>query len=575
MRFRMARPETIGGWESVIADPLGGVCRSAFGWTDGIGNLNLSFGTHATLELFQGGELFDLTPTLALPSFVLGTDPLAVTNLLPTVVVTATAHGLTTGDSVTLSGSTAVGGITPNGTFTVTVNTVNQFQYTFTSNATSTASGGGSAVVIAPQAAFADGQIDGTGSNGYGTGAYGIGGYGEPSETENFPRTWSQGSLGQSLIAAPRGGTIYAWDGDTTLNAEPIRNAPARVNFVLVTPQGTIMAIGCSEEITGTFNPFCIRHSSVAGNDPLIRREEWNTDTDTTARQYILQGSGEPVAGRVMGEYVLVWTTDGLFVGTFVGQAAQQIYRFDRAPGAGGLIGPNAVVVRGGTALWLGPDLQFYTYTLGGEVTPLECPIRTDLAENIAAAQGAKVHASTLSSWDEAYFFYPDERDGSGLECSRYVARNIGQGVDGGSWFRGEMDRTAGIDAGPASYPCRVSPAGQIYWHERGHSADGSALSYFIKSGALLADEDNAMMAVAMWPDFDGQLGPISMTIYTSYKPREASVVKGPYAIAPDAEKIDVRASGRYFALQYAGSSAPAYVRVQDSVFELRGAGGR
>ena len=47
-------------------------------------------------------------------------------------------HGRSIGDTVILSGATAVGGITPNGTFTVaTVPSVNAYTFTFTSNATS------------------------------------------------------------------------------------------------------------------------------------------------------------------------------------------------------------------------------------------------------------------------------------------------------------------------------------------------------------------------------------------------------------------------------------------------------
>ena len=77
----------------------------------------------------------------------LAAAPLAVTNGSATVTVTHAAHGLSVGQSITIAGAAAVGGITPNGTFTVaSVVDANSYTYTFTSNATSTTSGGGAAV---------------------------------------------------------------------------------------------------------------------------------------------------------------------------------------------------------------------------------------------------------------------------------------------------------------------------------------------------------------------------------------------------------------------------------------------
>lgn len=62
IRWRNKRWQTIGGWESLMAATLGGVCRTAFPWTDNSGQLNVAFGTNATLELWVGGELFNITP---------------------------------------------------------------------------------------------------------------------------------------------------------------------------------------------------------------------------------------------------------------------------------------------------------------------------------------------------------------------------------------------------------------------------------------------------------------------------------------------------------------------------------
>jgi hypothetical protein len=85
---------------------------------------------------------------LLAPQYLLNPNPLSVTNGSPTVTVTQAAHGLATGDTITLAGATAVGGITPSGAYQVTVLTSSTYTITHGSNATSTATGGGSAVTV-------------------------------------------------------------------------------------------------------------------------------------------------------------------------------------------------------------------------------------------------------------------------------------------------------------------------------------------------------------------------------------------------------------------------------------------
>src|SRR3954465_2269201 len=63
VRFRLGRAQVIGGWESLMASPLTGVCRAVLPWTDNSAVLNIAFGTHSKLQLWQGGVLFDVTPT--------------------------------------------------------------------------------------------------------------------------------------------------------------------------------------------------------------------------------------------------------------------------------------------------------------------------------------------------------------------------------------------------------------------------------------------------------------------------------------------------------------------------------
>lgn len=648
VRFYLGRAQTIGGWESLTTELLGGVCRTAFNWTDNIGSLNAAFGTHATLEVWVGGALYDITPTLAYPSATLANNPFTVADGSALVTVAHPSHGLTTADSIvvtgahgagriepngtfavtvlnansytftysanadlsktlannpltttnasavvtvsepahkiadgttiTVSGAAAVGGITPNGTFVATVIDANSYKFTFTSGATSAATGGGAAVAvavpavgggstvsIAPQNALGVGAIDGTGGAGYGTGAYGVGNYSEPSTAAYYPRTWALGPWGQKLLANVRGGAIYEWSNNIATPAAPVANSPRQVSHMVVASANNAywcFALGCNEEASGLFNPTCIRHSSVRNNTV------WNTSPDTTAREYTLPGGGRIVGGRVMGSNLLVWTDHSLFLGSFQG-ALNAPWRFDRVGEKCGLIGPNAAVVVGQTAFWIGPDLQFYRYTLGGAVSPQICPILKDFADNLTPAQGDKIVASSIAAFSEIRFDYPDNRDG--VENSRYLAANVpllGISPDK-AWYRGIMSRTAMVDAGPSIDPIGTTAAGNVYWHERGQSADGQSFAWFIETADQYLSEDRAMMVRGVWPDIANQIGPVWVTLTSRFKPQGEEVVKGPYGMGVGEAKTDMRANGRLFRVKFAGESAPTYARLGRLAFDV------
>lgn len=78
---------------------------------------------------------------------LLPNNPFTVVNASALVTVSHPDHGLFTGMQITVSGAVAVGGITPSGAYTITVLTADSYTFTHGSNATSGATGGGSAVL--------------------------------------------------------------------------------------------------------------------------------------------------------------------------------------------------------------------------------------------------------------------------------------------------------------------------------------------------------------------------------------------------------------------------------------------
>ncbi len=569
VRFRLGMPEVIGGWEGLTSELLTGVCRAAFPWKDNDEILNIGFGTHSALMAWQGGDLADITPYG--PPDRLGANPFSVTNLSATVTVTHTAHGYTTGDSVKIYGAAATGGISAanlDGTRTITVTTANAYTFTAGGNASSTTTGGGANVVITPQEALPAGAIDGTGSVGYGTGAYGEGPYGTTSlTTEYYPRSWALDAWGDYLLASPRGGGLYEWTGSLSSRAVAVNNAPTQMAHMLVAPLNggyQVFALGTQEEVSGTFNPMCIRSSSIRNNTV------WSTSASgSTAREYILTGGGRIVAGRMAGPYMLVWTDSALFVGTFVGALAQP-WRFDRVSRNCGLIGPKAAIVVGQTAFWMSADRQFFTYSIGGQAQPLECPIRTEVAENLAASQGDKVVASSNAEYGEIRWDYPDARDG--YENSRYVAMAL-RGSDAGSWYKGIMARTFFVDAGPTLYPLATTYGGAIFYQEKGHSADGSPFAWFIESAGANVDPDQRLLVKGLWPDFKDQLGPVTLTVRARENPQDPGTTVSADPMAPGDLKADFMVSGRIFNFKFSGESSPTGCRIGQPVLEVQPAG--
>ena len=565
VRFRNGRAQVDGGFESLISTLLTGVCRAVFPWTDNSAVLNIAFGTNSKVQLWQGGALYDITPFG--PPTLLGSNPLGTTNGSARIDVTHVAHGRTTANQVKIFGATTVATVNPNGTWTITVDDADHYHYTAGSNANATTTGGGSAVVETPQVALPAGAVDGAGGSGYGTGGYGVGGYSLPSTADFFPRTWSFAAWGQNLLASPRNGGLYQWSNSTGSRMVAVDNAPTQISHMLVAPMdGGYMAfaLGCNREADGVFDPMVVRHSAVIG------LTSWSTLT-STSREYKLTGGGRIVAGRMIGPYVAVWTTDALWIGNYVGGLARP-WDFQRVGRNCGLAGPNAVQVVGQVAYWTSPDRQFFSYGLGGQPSVVPCSIRTDYADNLAPAQADKIMASACAEFEEVRFDYPDARDG--VENSRFVRLCISQnGEDGGAWSQGQQSRTAYVDAQPALYPIATTADGHIYYHEKGHSADGSVFTWFLESAAQLIEVDWRLLVKTIWPDFQNQQGPITVTVKSREHPQGEVTTFTSEPMSPNDMKADLWLTGRIFQVRFDGASAPSNMRLGKPVFEVERAG--
>lgn len=208
VRFRSGSAEKIGGWLRISAQTFLGVCRSLAEWVT-LGGLNLmGVGTNLKFYIENGGYYYDITPIRETVS--LGANPFETTDGSNIVIVTDAGGGYSDGDFVTFYGATSVGGLDLNGEYQLTSISTTEYTIEASTAASSSATGGGSAVTALYQVSIGPSivaPLAGWGASFWGSGAWGIG----ESSTESL-RIWNQDNYGEDLIINPGGGQMYLWD---------------------------------------------------------------------------------------------------------------------------------------------------------------------------------------------------------------------------------------------------------------------------------------------------------------------------------------------------------------------------
>lgn len=473
VRFVNGLPELCGGFESVVLEAFGGLCRGLHAWQMAGGAWAIAIGTHTHLYVCTGGEIYDITPT-----------------------------------------------------------------------------------------GLAAGLADGTGGLGFGTGAFGVGAFGVGSAVDYRPRFWTFGTFGSDLIAAPLNGTIYRWTGNVAQPAAPLSGAPARVDTVFVDPVGIVVACGANEQISGTYNPLLVRNSDIEAIT------DWTASLADMAGEFPLRVGSRLVRGLPARGVNLLWTDVALVAMTFTGDPGS-VYRFDVLGQGCGLIGPNAAVVTSSGAYWMGANGQFYMWT-GGAPQPMACPVRRWVMDSLSYVQADKVVAFSNAAHNEVGWIYPDARDGN--ECSRMVLLNT---LDG-SWSTHTTDRTCRIDAGVLPSPVSATTAGRLYFEERGHSADGGALSWSLTGSPVEIGAGDTLLEIQeIRPDFQRLVGGADIYLDVRAYPQSAPQAHGPWTATSATETLYPLVTGRQAAIRLQGNSAPADMRLGQLLLDVIDTGDR
>jgi hypothetical protein len=231
VRFRSGTPEKIGGWVRISAETFIGVCRSLWNWVTLGGISIVGVGTSSKFYLEQSGTYYDITP---IRSTVTLTNPFTATLGSPVIAVLDVGHGAISGDYVTFSGATGLGGnitaLVLNREYEVTVIDDDNYTISVGVNANATdVSGSPGGGTVTTQYQINIGPETQVPAVGWGSGAWGSGGWGTGIASNATIRIWSQSNFGEDLIFGPRGGPMYYWSAQTGYT-------PATVTISIASP---------------------------------------------------------------------------------------------------------------------------------------------------------------------------------------------------------------------------------------------------------------------------------------------------------------------------------------------------
>ena len=494
----------------------------------------------------------------------------ATTSASSVVTVTLNDHGFLVGNTYPVLVSTAVGGITLSGNYTVlSVPTANTFTFYAQNNATSTATAsinGGNARYL-----YYYGYGPLPAGTGYGVGGYGTGGYGSgiaPAAAAGTPLTtfdWSLDHWGEILVAcptsvtpstdpsSPSGGAIYTWS--PILNsptATPIVEAPSSNGGIFVAmPQRQIIA--WASTFNGIQDPLLIRWCDVENY------QVWAGQVINQAGSYRIP-KGSRIVGAIQGpQQGLIWTDLAVWSMQYVGQP--YIYQFNELGTGCGLISSKAATSIGRNVFWMSQS-QFYTIS-GDGVQPVPCPIWDVIFQDLDTSNLHKIRVAPNSQFNEVTWYYPTMSNGG--EINAYVKYNITLN----QWDFGSLSRTAWINQSVLGSPIGTTADGLIYQHETSPNADGQPMNSSFQTGYFALSEGDMMTYIdQFWPDakwgtFNGvSSANLQLTFYVTNYPGDTPLTYGPFTVTQATQYIVPRFRGRLVSIKVESNDIGSFWRM-------------
>ena len=479
VRFRQGFPEKIGGWYPLSLNTYQGVCRSLFNWFSLTGISLIGVGTNLKFYINQAGSFYDITPIRATATL---TNPFSAIAGQSTITVSATAHGAVTGDFVTFSGATGLGGNITAGVlniqYQVTVLNVNVYTFNATATANSTdASGspGGGTVTATYQ--INTGPAIEVPLYGWGAGTWGSGVWGTSTSSTVSLRLWSQANFGQDLVFCPQGGGIYYWAYLSNFSSPAVNittlsgasDVPTVANFIFISDASRfVFAFGTNPLGGSTLDPMLVRWSDQESVTM------WTPAATNQAGDIRLSRGSKIVACVQNRQEVVVFTDTSVYSFQYVGTPA--VWGSNIVGDNISIMGQNAAILAAGTTYWMGVD-KFYKYN--GTVSTLRCDLREYIYANINQNQSQQIFSGTVEGFNEIWWFYCSANS---TVVDSYVVYNYQDDI----WYYGSLGRTAWIDSTALTYPLSATYDNTLVFQEYGlnDNTNGTdkAIDSFIQS---------------------------------------------------------------------------------------------
>ena len=373
---------------------------------------------------------------------------------------------------------------------------------------------------------LAAGSVGQSGAFGYGAGPYGEEAYGTPHTVSGLvtpATTWAMDNWGENLIAVSSADKrILEWS--LTGDAAPVTGAP-NCDSAMVTQERFLFALGADGD------PRKVAWSDREDNT------EWTPASTNEAGDFTLQTTGRIMAGLRAKQQSLILTDQDAFSVTYINPP--YVHRFDQVGTSCGLIAPLAAASVDSGVIWMG-QRSFYAYR-DGSVMQIPCDVADYVFSDINYMQASKIAAVSNQGWSEIWWLYPSE---GSTECDRYVVYNYADNL----WYFGQIDRTAGFDAGAWAKPVMVAADGTVYEHETAYS-HGADIP-FAESGPIsMGAGDVTFSALSLIPDERTQ-GDVQARFKTRFYPQGPEAVFGPYQMS---NPTDVRFTGRQARMRVEG----------------------
>jgi len=415
----------------------------------------------------------------------------------------------------------------------------------------------------APQSGTGFGIL-GFGDGGYGTGVPLVGTPGAPITAKD----WTMDNMGETLLACPEDGPIYAWSPDLGLqNAQVVATAPFFNGGIFVSMPQQILVAWRSTLSTGVQDPLVVRWSDATS------WTIWTVSNQTTAGSFHLPTGSRLIGGLQCPMFGLLSTDLEVWTMTYVGGTV--IFNFNHVGTGCGWVGPHACGILAGNPYWMSNN-NFFTLGQNG-VTPLPCTVWDAVFQNLSKPNAWKTRAAPNSAFNEVAWFYPSAA--SAGENDSYVKVHMeGQEFE---WDFGTIDRTAWIDISVLGMPIGVDHFGQVLQHETGNAITGAGMSTFRSGWWTIAEGEELSFVDFIIPDFiwGTRAGPqnarVTVTFYSVNYLGDTPYTHGPYEVTRTTEYINTRIRGRFMSVLIQSNVADQFWRLGRIRFRFARSGRR